>query len=72
MMSFAATWMDLGIIILSIVNQRKINIVSLNMWNLKKDTNELNYKTNRFTDIENKLQFSSVTQLCPTLYDPMN
>ena len=67
-----ATWMDLGIIILSIVNQRKINIVSLNMWNLKKDTNELNYKTNRFTDIENKLQFSSVTQLCPTLYDPMN
>ena len=71
-MPFAATWMDLGIIILSIVNQRKINIVSLNMWNLKKDTNELNYKTNRFTDIENKLQFSSVTQLCPTLYDPMN
>ena len=71
-MPFAATWMDLGIIILSIVNQRKINIVSLNMWNLKKDTNELNYKTNRFTDIENKLQFSSVTQSCLTLCDPMN
>ena len=35
-MKFAATWMDLGLIILTIVNQRKINIVSLNMWNLKK------------------------------------
>ena len=35
-MKFAAIWMDPGLIILSIVNQRKINIVSLNMWNLKK------------------------------------
>ena len=25
------------------------------MWNLKYDTNELIYKTNRLTDIENKL-----------------
>ena len=25
------------------------------MWNLKKDTNELIYKTERLTDIENKL-----------------
>ena len=25
------------------------------MWNLKYDTNELIYKTNRLTDVENKL-----------------
>ena len=28
------------------------------MWNLKKDTYELIYKTNRLTDIENKLIFT--------------
>ena len=33
-MPFAATWMDLEIIILSEVNQRKTSIIY--MWNLKK------------------------------------
>ena len=34
-MAFAATWMDLEIIILSEVNQRQIHGVTY-MWNLKK------------------------------------
>ena len=38
------------------------------MWNLKKSTNELIYKT----EIEVSVQFSSVAQLCLTLCDPMN
>ena len=46
-MPFAATWMDLDIVILSEVSQTendKYNITY--MWNLKKQgTNELNYKT---------------------------
>ena len=29
------------------------------MWNLKYDTNELIYKTNRFTDIENKVMLTT-------------
>ena len=47
-MPFAATWMDLEIIILSEVSQKekdKHHMISLNMWNLKYDTNELIYKT---------------------------
>ena len=43
-MPFAATWLDL-IIILSEVNQTKTNITY--MWNLKSNTNELIYKTER-------------------------
>jgi len=47
-MSFAATWMDLDIIILREVSQTKTNIICItNMWNLifKNDTNELIYET---------------------------
>ena len=46
-MPFAATWMDLEIIILSEVSQRERQIsydISY-MWNLKNDTAELIYKT---------------------------
>ena len=35
-MPFAATWMDLEIIILSEVNQRQISYDITYMWNLKK------------------------------------
>ena len=35
--------------------ERQIPYEITYMWNLKYDTNELIYKTNRFTDIENKL-----------------
>ena len=48
LMSFAATWMDLDIIILREVSQTKTNIICItNMWNLifKNDTNELIYET---------------------------
>ena len=45
-MSFAATWMDLEIIILSEVRQRETNTTQYHcMWNLKYDTNELICKT---------------------------
>ena len=47
-MPFAATWMDLGIIILREVSQTeedKYCMISHIMWNLKYDTNELIYET---------------------------
>ena len=46
-MPFAATWMQLQIIILSEVSQKEKDIPHDNtyMWNLKYDTNELIYKT---------------------------
>ena len=49
-MTFAATWMDLLIIILSEVwdRQRQISHGMTYMWNLKNGTNELIYQTNRF------------------------
>ena len=43
---FAATWMDLEIIILSEVSQTEKDKYHITyMWNLKYDTNELIYKT---------------------------
>ena len=44
-MPFAATWMDLGIIILSEVRERKISYDIIDMWNLKYNTNEPICKT---------------------------
>ena len=44
-MHFAAAWMDLEIVILSEANQRKAIYDITYMWNLKKHTNELTYKT---------------------------
>ena len=57
-MIFAATWMDLEIIILSEVSQTekgKYHMTSLICGILKNNTNELIYKTERLTDLENKL-----------------
>ena len=45
LMPFAATWMDVEIIILNEVSQRHIPYDITYMWNLKNDTNELIYKT---------------------------
>ena len=46
-MPFAATWIDLEIIILSKVRQRQISYDNIHMWNLifKNHRNELIYKT---------------------------
>ena len=59
-MPFAATWMDLEIIILSEVKsdrERQILYDITHMWNLtfKNDINEPIYKIERLTDFENKL-----------------
>ena len=45
-MPFAATWMQLDVITLSEVSQRKTNIISYHLYveSLKNDTNELIYK----------------------------
>ena len=49
-MPFAATWMDLEIIILSEVKrERQIAYDITYMWNLKQDTNEPIYKTDSWT-----------------------
>ena len=44
-MPFAATWMDLEIIILSEVRQRKTNVIWYHIHMESNDTNELIYKT---------------------------
>ena len=45
-MPFAATWMELGIMILSEVSQGKTNTCLISyMWNLKRNTNELTQET---------------------------
>ena len=52
-MPFVATWIDLEMIILSEVNQRQISYYIIYMWNMKKSyTNELIYKTERFTNTQ--------------------
>ena len=44
-MPFVATWMDLVIIILSEISQRKTIYDITYIWKLKYDANELIYKT---------------------------
>ena len=47
-MPFAATWTDLEMIILREINQTekdKHHMMSLNLWTLKHNTNELIYQT---------------------------
>ena len=46
-MPFAATQMDLKIVILSEVRKRQIPYDIVYMWNLKSDTNKLIYETER-------------------------
>ena len=47
--------MDLEVVILSENRERQIVYITY-MWSLKKNTNESIYKTNKVTDIENKLK----------------
>ena len=56
-MPFAATWMDLEIIILSKVSQKEKDKYHITyMWNLKYDTNQHIYETKTDSDIENRLE----------------
>ena len=57
-MPFAATWMDLDIIILSEVSQRKIPCDITYIWNLKNNTNNSIYKIETDSHIENNLQLA--------------
>ena len=58
-MPFAVTQMNLETIIPSEISQREKDkyhiMISLYMWNLKWDINELIYKRKRVTDVENRL-----------------
>ena len=58
-MPFAVTQMNLETIIQSEISQREKDkyhiMISLYMWNLKWDINELIYKRKRVTDVENRL-----------------
>ena len=58
-MPIATTWMDQQIIILGEISQKQISYDITYMWNVKKDTSELIYKTEIDWDIENKLTFSN-------------
>ena len=57
-MPFAETWMDLEIIALSEISQTKTNTIwySLYVESKKIDVDELIYKSDRLTDLENKLK----------------
>ena len=44
-MSFAATWIDIEMVILQKVRERQIPCNITYTWNLKYDTNELTYET---------------------------
>ena len=50
-----ATWRDPEIIILSEISQRQVSYDIPYMWNLKKDTNKLIYKTETDSQTEHKL-----------------
>ena len=57
-MPFAAAWMGLEIIIISEVKSKKERQLLYDityMWNLKYDTNEPIYETNKIMDVENRL-----------------
>ena len=56
-MPFAATWLDIEIIILNEVSQTKTNIIWYQLYveYKKNDKNKLVEKINGLTDIENKL-----------------
>ena len=57
-MPFAETWMDLEIIALSEISQTKTNTIWYCLYVESKNngTDELIYKSDRLTDLENKLK----------------
>ena len=63
-MSFTATWINLEIILLSEWSKSEISYDITYMWNLKYDTKEHVYETNRLTDLENRLVFAKEDGSC--------
>ena len=60
-MPFAATWMDLEIVILSEISQRQISYDITYKWNLTKGYKWTYLQNrNRVTDVENKLMVPGV------------
>ena len=57
-MSFAATWMEPEIIILSDISQRQILYDITYTWNLKVSANEFIYKIETDSQTKNKLKVS--------------
>ena len=55
MMPFAATWMDIEIIKLYKVSQRKTKIMWYHLYSLKSDTNDLIYTIEIDSQAENEL-----------------
>ena len=59
LLPFAATWKELEMIILSELSQKdKDKYYITYMWNLKNNTNELIYKTETDSDVENKFMIT--------------
>jgi len=54
-MSFAATWVDLGIIILSKVTERHVSYEVINIWNLIKMIQKYFQNRNRVKDFKTKV-----------------
>ena len=63
-MAFAATWMDLEIIILNEVRQRQTSYAITYMWNLKKGRNELTCRTETDSHILKNLGLPKGTGVC--------
>ena len=62
-MPFAAIWMGLEILIMSKVRQVSYDITYIYIWNLKNGTNEVIYKIDIVTDVENKIMVNGESGL---------
>ena len=73
-MPFAVTWMDLEIITLSEVRERRLSYDIIHMWTQTLKMIQMNLQDrHRLKDIENKLMVAAKSlQSCPALCDPID